>query len=217
MRPFNKNFPNVFFDRGRLWTKSDSPQTFFEERIIRQGGFYREWDAKRSKLAAALLKNISQIGIKEDSSVLYLGASHGYTPSFLSDMVSKGHIFAIEFSPVSGRDLVALCEKKKNIAPIIANANHPEEYKDIGKVDIVYQDVSQRNQVEIFLKNCDYFLNSGGFGLLALKAKSIDVTKKPKDVFRTVRAELERHITIVDFRELEPFEKAHGFYVVKKK
>src|SRR4030042_1392825 len=80
------------------------------------------------------------------------------------------------------------------------------------QVDDVYQDIAQKNQVEIFLKNCDAFLKKGGFGLLAVKARSVDVTKHPKEIFREVRRQLEQSsMVIVDYRELEPFERDHAF------
>jgi fibrillarin-like pre-rRNA processing protein len=45
----------------------------------------------------------------------------------------------------------------------------------------------------------------------------VDVTKNPKDIFRKIRSELEKEMIIVDYRELDPFEKDHAFFVVKKK
>jgi fibrillarin-like pre-rRNA processing protein len=222
MNPVMK-FPNVYLRKEgkkiRFYSKNLIPGiSQFEEKLVREGGIeYREWEPKRSKLAAAIMNKISQIGIKEGNVVLYLGASHGYTASFVSDMIGKnGFIFAIDFAPVVVRDLVFVCEQRKNMTPILADCNHPEEYADkIVKVDIVYQDVAQKNQVEIFLKNMQ-FAKPDGFGLLALKARSIDVTKKPREVFREVRAKLEKEVKIVDYRELEPFEKDHAFFVVKK-
>jgi len=220
MKILNKKFPNIFTEKGRLYTKSLDKNSFFDERIKREGGSaYREWDAKRSKLAAGLLKGISQIGIKEGTIILYLGASHGYTPSFVSDIIgNNGFLFAIDIAPEVTRDLVHVCEQRKNMSPILANCNNPEEYKDLViESDVVYQDIAQKNQVQIFLKNCDAYLKKGGFGLLAVKSRSIDVTKKPKDVYRQVRAELEKHIMIVDYRELDPHEKDHAMFIVKKK
>ncbi|MEM2131129.1 MAG: fibrillarin-like rRNA/tRNA 2'-O-methyltransferase, partial [Candidatus Woesearchaeota archaeon] len=178
MQLLNQKFPNIYFkkdSRGKikLFTKNLTPGLkFFDETIEKESGFeYRNWDPKRSKLAAAILNQISQIGIKENDKILYLGASHGYTPSFLSDIIGdNGFIFALDFAPRVVRDLVFLCEKRKNIAPILADANQPETYKHrITKVDIVYMDVAQRNQAEIFLKNCDLFLKENGFALLAVK------------------------------------------------
>lgn len=220
MKLFGEKFPNIYIDKKKLFTKSIDKNSFFEERIIVQDRVhYREWDPKRSKLAAGLLKGISQIGFKEGDLVLYLGASHGYTPSFVSDIVGKkGFVFAIDFAPEVVRDLVILTEERENMAPILGDCNHPEDYKDLVlESDVVYQDIAQKNQVQIFLKNCNAYLKKGGFGLLALKARSVDVTKRPKEIFKQVRAELEKHITIVDYRTLDPFEKDHALFIVKKK
>ena len=204
----------------KTYTKSQLPgQTYFQEKTVKRGGDeYREIDPKRSKFAAAIQKGLSQTGIKPGSYVLYLGASHGYTPSFVSDIVGdKGVVFCIDFAPTVMRDLVILSEKRKNMIPIIADAKKPSLYKEnILPVDVVYQDVAQRDQVKIFLDNCEKHLKKEGFGLLALKSRSVDVSAKPKQIFNLARAELEKKMKIVDYRELDPFEKDHAFFVVKK-
>jgi fibrillarin-like pre-rRNA processing protein len=222
MKIYNNKFPSIFFKkdkrkRTKLYTPNLTPGLrFFDEDIIKEDKEYRFFDATRSKLAAAILKGVSQIGIKENDWILYLGASHGYTPSFLSDIIKDGFIFAVDFAPRVVRDLVFLCEKRKNIAPIMADAYQPDTYKDrITMVDILYQDVAQKNQAEIFLKNTR-FLKKGGFGLLAVKSRSIDITKRPKQIFNQVRMQLEKKITVVDYRILDPFERDHCMFVVKK-
>ena len=207
-----------------LFTKNLTPgKTFFDEITItkkfdNKQVELRHWDYTRSKLGAAIALKISQLGLFEDSKVLYLGASHGFTPSFVSDIVgSKGFVFCLDFAPRVVRDLYLLCQYRTNMAPIIADANQPEEYEHlIPEVDVIFMDIAQRNQVEIFLKNIK-FLKKNGFALLALKARSIDVTKKPKHIFKEARAELEKHITIVDYKELDPYEKDHCFFVCKRK
>jgi fibrillarin-like pre-rRNA processing protein len=221
-------FPNTYIDIKRrgidLFTKNLTPGiTFFGERtfyknIDGESVELRNWEFKRSKLGAAIALKVSQIGLEKGSKVLYLGASHGFTPSFVSDMVGEeGFVFCLDFAPRVVRDLYLLCQKRKNMAPIIADANKPEEYeKLIPEVDVIFMDIAQREQVKIFLKNFR-FLKKGGFALLALKARSIDVTKKPKDVFREARAELEKHVMIVDYKELDPLEKDHCFFVCKNK
>lgn len=220
MKPFNKKFPNIFIDGKTLYTRSSKKQAFFDERIVdRKGVYFREWNPERSKLAAGLIKGVSQIGLKEGSIVLYLGAAHGYTPSFVSDIVGKhGFVFALDFAPEVVRDLVPLCEQRDNMAPILASANHPEEYKElVTMVDVVYQDIAQKDQVNIFLKNCNEFLKKDGFGLLALKSRSIDVTKNPKEIYKQVWKDLEKNITVVDHRILDPMQKDHALFIVKKK
>jgi fibrillarin-like pre-rRNA processing protein len=209
--------------RNRLiFTKSILPRyNVYGERICRIGkDEYREWDPTRSKLAAAIMKGCPNVFIRKDNVVLYLGASSGTTVSHVSDMVGKnGFIFALDFAPRMVRDLVFVCEKRKNITPLLEDANQPGNYKDniTNEVDIIFQDIAQRNQVEIFLKNVDMYLKKGGYGLLCIKSRSIDVTKNPKQVFNEVRSQLDKKIIIVDSKDLEPFEMDHMIFICKKK
>lgn len=201
-------------------TKSLKPgRSVYGETLHREKGKeYREWDVKRSKLGAALAKRVSQLGIWPGNKVLYLGASTGTTVSHVSDIIGKeGFVFALDFAPRTTRELVYLCEERENMAPLMEDANHPERYAaNVCMVDAVFQDVAQRNQAEIFLKNCDKFLKKGGFGILAVKARSIDITKRPKQVFKEVRAKLEKKMLISEYKELKPLEKDHCIFVCKK-
>jgi fibrillarin-like pre-rRNA processing protein len=210
-------------NRRVIYTRNLTPgRAFFGEELVRENGVeFRSWDFTRSKLGAAIRKGVSQIGIKDKDLVLYLGASHGFTSSYVSDLVgNEGFVFCVDNAPRVVRDLVFVCEERSNMAPILADANHPEEYKSLitPQVDVVFQDIAQRNQLEIFLKNCNAYLKKGGFGLLALKARSVDVAMRPRDIFKDVRMQLEKSsMVVVDYRELEPFERDHAFFVCKKK
>lgn len=182
----------------------------------------REWDPNKSKLAAAIIKGSKHIKLEEGYLVLYLGASSGTTVSYVSDIVGKkGIVFAVEISPSEMRELVYVCEERKNIAPILADANHPEEYeKRVEKpVDFVYQDVAQKNQEEIFLKNIDVFLKKKGIGCLAVKARAIDSTARPKKIFAKIRETLKKNddIEVLEEINLEPYEKDHEMFVIRKK
>ena len=198
-----------------LFTKSLDGKAFFNERMNKG---YRQFDFTRSKLAAAVMKNISEIPIKENNSVLYLGASHGFTPSFISDIIGKnGSLYCVEFAPRVIRDMIEICEIRENMAPVLADANQPELYSDkIKKVDLIYQDIAQKNQVEILFKNLQ-FLKPKGYALLAIKSRSIDVTKKPSIIFEEVRNKLKAKLKIIDFRTLDPFERDHIFFVCQLK
>ena len=211
---------NGIFESNRmLYTKSITPGVkFFEEETIRENGEeYRNFNPTRSKLAAGAVKGIKETGIQSGSGVLYLGAAHGYTVSFVSDIIgSSGFIFAVDFAPRVVRDLVFVAEKRENIAPILADANRPESYfHRIAAVDVLYQDIAQKNQTEIFLKNAGLFLKKGGYGIIAVKARSIDVTKEPKKIFHEVKNELEKEMAIIDYRILEPFQRAHAIFVLR--
>ena len=116
------------------------------------------------------------------------------------------------------RDMIFVAQERANMTAILADANKPDSYvNQLLAVDAVFQDIAQRDQAGIFLKNCERFLKSGGFGILCVKSRSIDVAKQPKEVFKDVRAKLERRMAIVDYRELDPFEKDHCIFVCKKK
>jgi fibrillarin-like pre-rRNA processing protein len=207
--------------KGQLYTINlIHGKSAYGEKLVKENGIeYREWDAYKSKLASTILKGSPNIGIKKNDVVLYLGAASGTTVSHVSDIIGNdGFIFAVDIAPRVMRDLIFLCYQRKNIAPILADARKTEILKErVFTVDVVYQDIAQKNQVEIFLKNVDLFLKSGGYALLALKARSIDVTKQPKQIFKEVKETLEKTLVIIDYRELEPFQKDHAMFICKKK
>ena len=208
-------------DRRILLTKNLTPgKTVYDESLIRAKGIeFRQWNPLKSKLAAMILKNSLNIGIRKNDSVLYLGSASGTTVSHVSDIVGEdGFIFALDFAPRVVRDLVFVAEDRKNIAPLLEDANRPEKYADkISQVDVVYQDIAQKNQVEIFLKNIESFLKKDGYALLAVKARSMDVTKKPKHIFHLVKEQLEKNVILIDYRVLEPFQKDHCMFICKRK
>jgi len=194
-------------------------KVYDEDIIVEKGIEYRNWNPRRSKIAASIIKGCPNIGIRKNNVILYLGCATGTTVSHVSDIVGKdGFVFALDFAPRVVRSIIHVCEQRKNIAPILADANHPEDYTDkVSLVDVIFQDVAQRNQVEIFLKNIKSFLKQDGYALLALKARSVDVTKRPWEVFKQVRVELEKHLRIVEMRDLKPFEMDHALFICKLK
>jgi len=203
-----------------FYTKNLVPgKDVYGEKLVREKGVeYREWNITRSKLGAGLAKNLNKLKLGKGDLVLYLGASTGTTVSHISDIVGKsGLVFALEFAPRVLRELVFLAEKRKNIAPILADCNRPEQYYDkVCVSDFMFMDIAQRNQVEIFLKNFQ-FLKDGGQAILCVKARSIDVTKKPGLIFDMVKKELVRNkINIIDYKNLDPYEKDHCLFLCSK-
>lgn len=213
-------FPGVFTDGKFLLTINLSPgKRVYDERFTREGGTeYRSWDAFRSKLAGAIKKGLRIFPFTAGTKVLYLGASTGTTPSHVSDIIGpEGEIYAVEFAPHCMQLLIKNCEERENLIPILADANKPEEYKDVGEVDVIYQDVAQPNQSEILIKNSQMFLKKGGIAMIAIKSQSIDVTKSPDAVFAVVVSQLEKEFDVLEKLKLEPFDKDHLFCVLRKK
>lgn len=210
----------LFTDGKNIYTQSLAPgKAPFDERIFNEHGKeFREFDPTRSKLSAMIKKGCTNVGIRKNDVVLYLGVSHGYTASFISDIIgNEGFLFGLDPAPRVMRDFVFLAEDRKNLVPLLADANHPEEYvARVCAADIIYQDIAQRNQVDIFRRNCKLFLKKGGYGLLSIKARSVDISKKPRDIFEESRKALEKEMTVIDYRILDPFEKDHCMIIVKK-
>ncbi|MEM1512618.1 MAG: fibrillarin-like rRNA/tRNA 2'-O-methyltransferase [Candidatus Jordarchaeales archaeon] len=206
--------------KRRLATKNISPgfKVYGEDLVEYKGEEYRLWDPNRSKLAAAILKNLEKVPIKSGYKVLYLGAATGTTPSHVADLVEKnGVVFCVEFAPRAMRELVIVCEKKGNMVPVMADARYPEKYSMIvDEVDTIYCDVAQPEQAKLLADNADMFLKNGGWILLAIKARSIDVTKKPSEVYRKEVSVLEdRGFTVRQTISLEPFDRAHSMVLAK--
>jgi len=214
-----QKFQNVYVDdRRKLFTLSELKNSVYGEYFLSyKGKNLRNWDPNRSKLGAAIAKGLNNLGFDENSDVLYLGASSGTTVSHVSDILKNGYVFALDFAPRMVRDLVILSEKVKNIIPLIYDANQPTKYMHMLKpVDFIFQDIAQKNQVEIFIKNCDSFLKNGKHAILCIKSRSIDVSANPKTIFEIVRKQLSEKFTVVENISLEPYEQDHKIFLIKK-
>ncbi len=225
VRPHPK-FKGVYlveFEDGseRLATKNLVPgHRVYGEQLVKWNNVeYRIWNPYRSKLAAAILKGIQEMPIKEGDRVLYLGAASGTTASHVSDIIGpSGVVYAVEFAPRVMREFVERCEPRKNMIPILADAQFPNLYRTIvSEVDVIYADIAQPFQSKILADNADVFLRDGGWGMIAIKAMSIDVTQKPSETYkREINTLKERGFDIVDVVHLEPYDEAHAFVVAKR-
>ena len=210
---------DVYFKDGQVMTKNLTPkQSVYGEELIESDAEYRIWNPYRSKLAAGLLNGLSNLKLSETSKVLYLGASTGTTVSHISDIVCDGRIYAVEFSPATAKKLVHLSNNRPNIAPILGDATKPLKYLNYTeKVDLVYCDVAQPTQTELFIKNMNLSSKNDGMGLLMIKARSIDVVLKPKKVFKMQEKKLkEKGFKIIEKVKLEPYEKDHIALLTQK-
>jgi len=207
----------VFTDGSWLHTRNLVPgrAVYGEALRVEDGVEYRRWDAERSKLAAYLKKGGVRWPFLETTSVLYLGAASGTTASHLSDICPRGTIVAVEVSPRSFRDLVTVAEGRPNLLPVLGDASRPDAYRSrVGNVDVVYQDVAQRDQETIFLRNLSA-LRPEGVGFLMLKARSVDVAARPADVYRVARETIaSKGFDVLDVRPLDPYAGDHAAIVV---
>lgn len=222
----HEEFPGVFWvfledGSRRLATLNLAPRrAVYGERLIKfKGEEYRVWDPYRSKLAAALLKRLRSFPFREGSKVLYLGAATGTTASHVSDIVGlQGKVYCVEFSERVMRELVSnVCAYRPNMIPVMADARHPEAYRwMVERVDVIYCDIAQPEQARVLADNSEYFLKPEGYGLIALKARSIDVTLEPDKVFeKEIQVLRNRGFQILEEVALEPYDKAHAMVVMR--
>ncbi len=198
----------------KLATRNLAPgKRVYGERLYPYEGVeYREWNPYRSKLAGALVKGIESLVITVGSKVLYLGAGSGTTPSHVSDLVTEsGSVYAVEFAPRVIRDLLRVCEDRKNMIPILNDARFPQRYAHIVTLaDVLYADVAQPEQAAIVNMNAKHFLKRDGYLYLAIKSRSIDVTKEPDEIYRReIETLTQGGFEIIDVVHLDPFDKDH--------
>lgn len=196
--------PNLFLEGNNLYTKTDIKESIYGERIVkREEGLFREFSPLRSKLASSIKLGFRPT-ISRNDHVLYLGASTGTTVSHLSDVVDEGKIYAVEFSPVSMIKLMELGRIKRNIMPLHLDANKPESFSPfIDRIDLIYQDVAQPNQIEIFLKNIKYY--DCKRGILMFKTYSIRAETEIKREIKKIKESFER----IDIKDIQRFHKGH--------
>ncbi|KXB02520.1 hypothetical protein AKJ35_00090 [candidate division MSBL1 archaeon SCGC-AAA833F18] len=221
----HEKFENIHwieFDekKKKLATVNLSPgNKVYDEKLVEfRGTEYRLWDPYRSKLAAAILRGIKDVPIKEEFKILYLGAASGTTASHIADIIGAGGmVYCIEISSRPLRDLLTVCEQRKNMSPILADATEVESYHAlVEQADLIYQDVAHPEQTNIALENSKTYLKDDGKLLVAMKARSIDVTKEPREIFRGEMEKLEEELEILDSKLLDPYAKDHAMLLLQK-
>lgn len=190
-----------FDDRERLATRG--PPVYGEP----TDGEWRVWDAGRSKLGAMLELEVDT-GLSGGESVLYLGAASGTTVSHVADFA--GPTYAVEFAPRPTRDLLGVAEDRDNLFPLLKDARKPATYAHVveSELDVIVQDVATRGQAEVALRNRQFLADDGRL-LVAIKARSEDVTADPSDVFESVLDELEAGYEVLGTQRLDRFHDDH--------
>jgi len=208
-----ENLNGVYIIKDHIATENltRGKKVYGEKLVEVEDKEYRIWEQRRSKLGAAILNGMETFPFEEDSKILYLGASSGTTPSHISDISKNGTIWCVEFSPRMMRSLVELARTRKNMIPLLDDATKPLNYLNLlEKVDILYSDVAQPKQTELFMNNMRIYMKSDGIGIMMIKARSIDVTQSPKKIFKEEESKLKTGgFRILEKINLEPYEKDH--------
>jgi fibrillarin-like pre-rRNA processing protein len=179
---------------------------------IKEKKYWIAWNPYHSKLAAYILAKGMYWPFTKKSIVLYLGAAEGSTIRFLSNICSDGRIIGVDISPTSMAELLLLAEDKRNIIPFLGDAHFPKQYQPhVNSPDIIYQDIAQGDQLDIFIRNYNYFKPKVGF--LMLKSKSIK--GNDNDIIAQYKEKLESHFKIVECINISKWAKGHRAYYVQ--
>lgn len=163
---------------------------------------WRAWDPNRSKVAAMLDRGMNT-GLDDGQTVLYLGAAAGTTVSHIVDFA--GPTYAVEFAARPMRDLLTVAKDRPNLIPLLKDARRPTTYAHVveDEVDVLIQDIATRDQATVANRNRQ-FLRDGGRLILAIKARSEDVTADPTRVFDDVQSNLAETYEVLESARLSP-------------
>ena len=168
---------------------------------------WRAWDPRRSKVAAMMDRDLD-LGVTPEGTILYLGAAAGTSVSHVADIA--GPTYAVEFAPRPMRDLVAVAEARPTLFPLLKDARQPATYAHVveSDIDVLIQDVATRGQAAVAKRNRP-FLDADGRLVMAVKARSEDVTADPDTVFDRVLADLDTSYEVIETARLDPHHADH--------
>jgi fibrillarin-like pre-rRNA processing protein len=173
------------------------------------------WNEYTSKWKAAKKLGLD-VSLKEKDNILYIGASSGNTVNQISKL-TKGIIFAVEISSKMAIGLIKLTKTKNNIAPIIEDARKINSIKNKlfnTKINILFQDIPTKDQIDILINTSKSI--TGNYKIFfVLKTQSISNQDSEKTFLET-NEKLKKHFEILEVKSLEPFQKKHYFFILKK-
>lgn len=217
----SSRWPGVYREGRDLYTVNAEPgvKVRGEPLKVVSGVEYRLWDPFRSKLAAFLSNGAPDDLLEPPRKTLYLGAAHGTTSSYLSDLWPDSELYVVEKSPTSFVPLLALARRRMNLYPLLSDARLPERYRaEVGEADFLYQDLAQRDQAEIFRENAAACLAKDGRGILMLKVRSVTQRRPAPVVIREARRILESAgLSVVFEAPLAPFSRDHAALAVRRR
>jgi len=179
---------------------------------LKYEGKWISWNAYHSKLAAYILGKGENWPFTNKSKILYLGAAEGNTVSFLSKICNNGEVIAVDISAIAMAELITLAEKETNIIPFLGDAHFPEKYRAYTRnPDVLYQDIAQSDQVEIFVRNYRFFNPICGY----LMIKSRSISGNGKNIFDKVETTLKKEFNRLEIIDIKKWAKGHKAYYIE--
>ena len=160
-------------DKEQLATKNivEGTKTHKEKIVIVNDEEFLEWNPYKSKLAAAIRNGLQILPIIKNSKVVCINPLEESTILHISNIVgSKGSVFVIDVDKNKKSFLNKLVNTHKNIIPIYDTVDELSFSSSItGKVDALYVDIPESEQIETIVEKYGSLLKNEGFLMLIAK------------------------------------------------
>ena len=157
----------------QLATKNivEGTKTHKEKIVIVNDEEFLEWNPYKSKLAAAIRNGLQILPIIKNSKVVCINPLEESTILHISNIVgSKGSVFVIDVDKNKKSFLNKLVNTHKNIIPIYDTVDELSFSSSItGKVDALYVDIPESEQIEQIVEKYGSLLKNEGFLMLIAK------------------------------------------------
>ena len=132
---------------------------------------FLEWSPYKSKLAAAIRSGLQILPIIKNSKVVCINLLEESTILHISNIVgSNGSVFVIDINKNKKSFLNKLVDTHKNIIPIYDTVDELSSSSSItGKVDALYVDIPESEQIETIVEKYGSLLKNEGFLMLIAK------------------------------------------------
>ena len=188
-----------------------------DEGIIKMNGNeYRIWKPHRSKLAAAIINGMEIFPILKKSKVLYFDTTMENTASYISDIVGNdGKIFVVANSNKPSNFMQKMIDKRSNVTMVYHTENLVQHKSINDKVDVIYMNVFDKNNLDIAILNSKAYLKDGGYLLLVVKTVDILVNKYGVEPENNPRKKIRMLFEIIQEVNLADFFKDNTMIIAK--
>jgi len=205
-----------------------------EKIVIVNNEEFLEWNPYKSKLAAAIRNGLQILPIIKNSKVVCINLLEESTMLHISNIVgSGGSVFVIDVNKNKKSFLNKLVNTHKNIIPIYDTVDKLSSSLSItGKVDALYVDIPESEQIETIVEKYGSLLKNEGFLMLIAKKddnaiiendiagwmaeqraglnKIREITTKLKSQFEIIQ-EINLGVNYV----MEPYHRLHAFILAQ--
>ena len=205
-----------------------------EKIVIVNNEEFLEWNPYKSKLAAAIRSGLQILPIIKNSKVVCINLLEESTILHISNIVgSNGSVFVIDVNKNKKSFLNKLVDTRKNIIPIYDTVDELSFSSSItGKVDALYVDLPESEQIEQIVRNYGSLLKNEGFLMLVAKKDSDAILENDivgwmaeqragLNKIREITAKLKSQFEIIQEINLginyamEPYHKLHAFILAQ--